>query len=85
MPKLAQILKRSSVSRQVCVSVFFFSDHSMKQIESENYDICDNDDNSGKSHNNDNSYNSEKRDNDDNTDNSHNGDGCQQLQRWKQW
>ena len=27
MPKLAQILKRSSSSRQVSVSVFFFSDH----------------------------------------------------------
>ena len=34
MPKLAQILKRSSVSRQVCVSVFFFSDHCIKQIDS---------------------------------------------------
>ena len=34
MPKLAQILKRSSGSRQVCVSVFFFSDHCIKQIDS---------------------------------------------------
>ena len=34
MPKLAQILKRSSCSRQVCVSVFFFSDHCIKQIDS---------------------------------------------------
>ena len=34
MPKLAQILKRSSDSRQVCVSVFFFSDHCIKQIDS---------------------------------------------------
>ena len=31
MPKLAQILKRSSGSRQVCVSVFFFSDHCLKK------------------------------------------------------
>ena len=34
MPKLAQILKRSCGSRQVCVSVFFFSDHCIKQIDS---------------------------------------------------
>ena len=34
MPKLAQILKRSSGSMQVCVSVFFFSDHCTKQIDS---------------------------------------------------
>ena len=34
MPKLAQILKTSSGSRQVCVSVFFFSDHRIKQIDS---------------------------------------------------
>ena len=34
MPKLAQILKRSSGSRQVCVSVVFFSDHCIKQIYS---------------------------------------------------
>ena len=34
MPKLAQILKRSSGSRQVFVSVFFFSDHCIKQIDS---------------------------------------------------
>ena len=34
MPKLAQILKRLSGSRQVCVSVFFFSDHCIKQIDS---------------------------------------------------
>ena len=34
MPKLAQILKRSSGSRQVCVSVFFFSDHCIKQVDS---------------------------------------------------
>ena len=34
MPKLAQILKRSSGSRQVCVLVFFFSDHCIKQIDS---------------------------------------------------
>ena len=34
MPKLAQTLKRSSGSRQVCVSVFFFSDHCIKQIDS---------------------------------------------------
>ena len=34
MPKLAQILKRSSGSRQVCVSVFSFSDHCIKQIDS---------------------------------------------------
>ena len=34
MPKLAQILKRSNDSRQVCVSVFFFSDHCIKQIDS---------------------------------------------------
>ena len=34
MPKLPQILKRSSGSRQVCVSVFFFSDHCIKQIDS---------------------------------------------------
>ena len=34
MPKLAQFLKRSSGSRQVCVSVFFFSDHCKKQIDS---------------------------------------------------
>ena len=34
MPKLAQILKRSSRLRQICVSVFFFSDHCVKQIDS---------------------------------------------------
>ena len=34
MPKLAQILKRASGLRQVCVSVFFFSDHCIKQIDS---------------------------------------------------
>ena len=34
MPKLAQIVKRSSGSRQVCVSAFFFSDHCIKQIDS---------------------------------------------------
>ena len=34
MPKLAQILKRSSGSGQVCVSVFFFSDHCINQIDS---------------------------------------------------
>ena len=34
MPKLEQILKRSSGSRQACVSVFFFSDHCIKQIDS---------------------------------------------------
>ena len=34
MPKLARFLKRSSGSRQVCVSVFFFSDHCIKQIDS---------------------------------------------------
>ena len=34
MPKLAQFLKRSSGSRQVCVSAFFFSDHCIKQIDS---------------------------------------------------
>ena len=34
MPKLAQILKRPSCSRQVCVSVFFLSDHCIKQIDS---------------------------------------------------
>ena len=33
MPKLAQILTRSSGSRQVCVSVFFFSAHCIKQID----------------------------------------------------
>ena len=34
MPKLPQILKRSSGSRQVCLSVFFFCDHCIKQIDS---------------------------------------------------
>ena len=34
MPKLTQVLKRSSGSMQVCVSVFFFSDHCIKQIDS---------------------------------------------------
>ena len=34
MPKLAQILKRSSGSRQVCVLFLFFSDHCIKQIDS---------------------------------------------------
>ena len=34
MPKLAQILEQSSGTRQVCVSVFFFSDHCIKQIDS---------------------------------------------------
>ena len=32
--KLAQILQQSSGTRQVCVSVFFFSDHCIKQIDS---------------------------------------------------
>ena len=34
MPKLAQILEQSSGTRQVCVLVFFFSDHCIKQIDS---------------------------------------------------
>ena len=34
MPKLAQILKMPNGSRQICVSVFFFSDHFIKQIDS---------------------------------------------------
>ena len=34
MPKLAQILDQSFGTRQVCVSVFFFSDHCIKQIDS---------------------------------------------------
>ena len=34
MPKLAQILQQSSGTRQVCVSIFFFSDHCIKQIDS---------------------------------------------------
>ena len=34
MPKLAHTLKRSSGSREVCVSAFFFSDHCIKQIDS---------------------------------------------------
>ena len=34
MSKLVQILEQSSGKRQVCVSVFFFSDHCIKQIDS---------------------------------------------------
>ena len=31
MPKLEQILEQSSGTRQVCVSIFFSSDHCIKQ------------------------------------------------------
>ena len=34
MPKLAQILEQSFGTRQVCVPVFFLSDHRIKQIDS---------------------------------------------------
>ena len=34
MPKIPQILEQSGDTRQVCVSVFFFSDHCIKQIDS---------------------------------------------------
>ena len=34
MPKIPQILEQSGDTKQVCVSVFFFSDHCIKQIDS---------------------------------------------------
>ena len=33
MPYLAQIFEQSSGMGQVCVSIFFFSDHRIKQIK----------------------------------------------------